>query len=50
VDADEPTTEGSRDTVPNPRSAGLAARLCDTLVTAGCIVQGDRGLARTSRS
>jgi len=45
-----PTTEGGWHTVPNPRSTGLAARLCDTLVTAGRIVQGDRRLARTSRS
>ena len=50
VDTDEPTTEGSWHTVPNPKSTGLAARLCDTLVTAGRIVQGDRGLARTSQS
>ena len=42
VDADEPTTKGSWHTVPNPRSTGLAARMCDTLVAAGRIVQGDR--------
>ena len=34
MDTDEPTTEGSWHTVPNPRSTGLAARLSDTLVTA----------------